>query len=559
MVSSTFFAACLLSCVALTTASPTRRAVSPYVPVPATCPSTPLVRKATGISTAEANYIKQRYQKASASLETWLKSVDSSFECGHGGWGGHGNHAKGSKAPVVALTSSGGGYRALLAGAGVIKGLDAREDLTPVGGVFQSVTYESGLSGGAWLLSSFAGNNWPTISSVQSELWEPAFQADLLVPQILLSPQAAPIYSAVAADVAAKGAAGFTPTLTDPWGRLLAYGLLLGPDGGVKDTISGITAYSNFTSHNVPYPIITALGVNTFEGLCAPLLNATQYEFHPYEFGSWDIGVEAFASAKYLGTSFSDGKPNGTCYTGYDNLGYVLGTSSNLFFTACGPIPAANTTAASSLALAEDLAELVAPGAPGVPERADFAPYPNPFHNFASSPLVSAQTELDLVDGGVSLQNNPIWPMLHRDVDVIIVNDNSADTVDNFPNGTEILTTYLVANASGLTRMPAIPSVATFVSEHLNQKPTFFGCNTPNTATIVYIPNFNYTFPSNEPTLKLQYFKNETDGMIANGVETANYGGKQDWPLCLGCGIMKKSGEKLPAGCAACFEEYCYN
>lgn len=107
--------------------------------------------------------------------------------------------------------------------------------------------------------------------------------------------------------------------------------------------------------------------------------------------------------------------------------------------------------------------------------------------------------------------------------------------------------------------MPPIPSVATFVSENLNQKPKFFGCNTNSTATIIYIPNFNYTFPSNEPTLKLQYYINETDGMIANGVKIGSYDGKKDWPLCLGCGIMKKSGEKLPAGCTACFEEYCYN
>ena len=568
MVSS-LFAACLASCAALTTASPISRAASGYSPIQATCPSTQLVREATGISDAESSYIEQRYQKASQALESWLKSVDESFECGRGGWGssdGHGEWGSSDrhgKAPVVALTSSGGGYRAMLTGGGVIKGFDGREAVTTgVSGIYQALTYEAGLSGGSWLLSSIAGNNYPTISSLQTNLWETALQNSIVVPQILLSPQAAPIYSAVEADIQAKGAAGFESSVIDAWGRLLSYGLLYGADGGVQDTISGIASSSNFTSYNAPYPVITALGVDRLiNGVCIPQVNATQYEFHPYEFGSWDAGVDAFVVSEYLGTSFSDGQPEGSCITHYDQLGYVLGTSSNVFGSICGPVPAENSTAATSLALVEDLAELAAPGQPGVPEMGIFGLYPNPFHNFPSSAHVSAQATLELVDGGVGVgfQGNPIWPFIHREIDVIIVNDNSADTAGNFPNGSEILHTYEAAVAADLTRMPIIPSVATFVSEGLNQKPTFFGCNTNDTATIIYIPNFNYTFPSGEPTLKIQYFKNETDGMIANGVEIANYGGKANWPLCMGCGIMKKSAKKLPDGCSDCFEEYCFN
>ena len=563
MVSSSILAAGLLSYAALTTASPLRRAVSPYAPIPATCPSTPLVRAAIGISGAESNYIGQRYQKASQALESWLKSVDESFEIqdSQGGWSDWGGKGK---APVLALTSSGGGYRATLSGAGVVKGFDSREaNKTGVSGIYQALTYHAGLSGGSWLLSSIAGNDYPTISSLQANLWDKTLQSSLLVPQILLSPQAAPIYSAVEADVQAKRAAGFELSIIDSWGRLLSYALLYGTDGGVMDTMSGIASTSNFTAYNAPYPIITALGSNRLiDGTCIPQPNATQYEFHPYEFGSWDDGVDAFVVSEYLGTSFSNGIPSGTCITHYDQLGYVLGTSSNVFGAVCGPVPAANSTAASSLTLVENLAELVAPGQLGVPESEIFGLYPNPFQNYPSSSLVSAQPTLELVDGGVGVgfQGNPIWPFINRDnVDVIIVNDNSADTTGNFPNGTEILHTYQAAAAAGLTRMPVIPSVATFVSEHLNQKPTFFGCNTNDTATIIYIPNFNYTFPSGEPTSKIQYYKNETDGMIANGVVIANYGGKADWPLCLGCGIMKKSGGALPSGCAACFDEYCFN
>lgn len=452
----------------------------------------------------------------------------------------------------------------MLAGAGVIKGFDGREEnKTGVSGIYQALTYEAGLSGGSWLLSSIAGNGYPTISSLQTNLWEPQLQASLLVPAILLSTAAAPVYAAVEADIQAKANAGFQPSVIDPWGRVLSYALLYGTDGGAMDTMSGIASSANFTAYTAPYPVITALGSNlNIDGTCIPLPNATQYEFSPYEFGSWDAGVDAFVSSEYLGTSFSDGKPaTDTCITHYDQLGYVLGTSSNVFGAICSAIPALNTTNATSAALIEDFAELVAPGAPGIPEMDLFGLYPNPFYKYPTSSLVSGVKTLELVDGGVGIgyQGNPIWPFLHREVDVIIVNENSADTLDNFPDGTEIFHTYEAAVAAGLTRMPVIPPNTTFVAKHFNQKPTFFGCNSADTATIIYIPNFNYTFPSNEPTAKIQYYKNETDGMIANGVVTANYGGKADWPLCLACGIMKKSEEKLPAGCTACFAEYCYN
>lgn len=142
---------------------------------------------------------------------------------------------------------------------------------------------------------------------------------------------------------------------------------------------------------------------------------------------------------------------NGTCIQNYDNLGYVLGTSSNLFNEACEPIPPINTTTNGFTGLAEDL-EALLDQVHATLTRDEYAVYPNPFHNYNHSSLVSAQTELDLADGGEALQNNPIWPLLHREVDVIIVNDNSADTSNNFPNGSEILTTYVQSLSAGLTR-----------------------------------------------------------------------------------------------------------
>ena len=468
---------------------------SPYAPTTATCPTTPLVRPATGLSSSETNYLANRKPKANAGLTSWLQKTNPDFGT--------------NVLPTIALTTSGGGYRSLLSGAGVIQGFDARDSNVGTSGIFQGLTYEAGLSGGAWLLSSLAGNNYPTISSLRDSLWETAFQDSLLLPDNLLTGLA---YAAVTNDIKAKNAAGFPPTLTDPYGRLLSYQLLKGLDGGVTDRLSGIATLSNFSAYNVPYPIIASLGVKTNEGQCLPGPNATVYELTPYEFGSWSQGVQAFTQTAYLGTALSNGVPtNKACTQNYDNLGYVLGTSSNLFNELCASVPSATNLNNSLVA---DLAAIVLT-AHELATRDEYAVYPNPFYNYAQSSLVESQTDLFLVDGGEALQNNPIFPLLQpaRGVDAIIVNDNSADT-NNFPNGSEILTTYVQSLNAGLTKMPFIPSVDTFMGEGLNKRPTFFGCNDSSKVTIVYLPNVNYTFPSNEPTAKVQYEKSETIGML---------------------------------------------
>jgi lysophospholipase len=77
--------------------------------------------------------------------------------------------------------------------------------------------------------------------------------------------------------------------------------------------------------------------------------------------------------------------------------------------------------------------------------------------------------------------------------------------------------------------MPVIPPVATFIAEHLNQRPTFFGCNDASQTTFIYLPNYNYTYPSSQSTAKLEYLKVETDGVIANGVQIASKGRACVW------------------------------
>lgn len=262
-----------------------------------------------------------------------------------------------------------------------------------------------------------------------------------------------------------------------------------------------------------------------------------------------------------MGSSISNGVPidPSTCTANYDNIGYIFGTSSDVFNSLAGGVcfvPPVET--ADILGVLEGIIATVE--APSVQDL--FGVFPNPFFRYPQSPKVARQPQLTLSDGGQNGQNNPIWPFIQpeRNVDVLIVNDNSADTDDNFPNGTEIRQTYQNAQRFGLTKMPFIPEVNTFVSQGLNKRAAFFGCDQPDEMLIVYLPNVAYTFPSNQPTSKVQYTVSQTNRAIANGVRIATQNRNRQWPFCLACAIASKggSGAALPRGCGACFDEYCF-
>ena len=162
-----------------------RQALTPYAPVTATCPNSALVRPANSLSAGESSFVSRRNTKARKALSSWLGS--------QGHYGTYDN----SNSAVLGFTSSGGGYRSLLCSAGVVQGFDARDSNTGVSGIYQALTYQSGLSGGSWFLSSLAANNWPTVTSLKTGLWEQAFQNSLLLPANLLSPQDDAVYAAV--------------------------------------------------------------------------------------------------------------------------------------------------------------------------------------------------------------------------------------------------------------------------------------------------------------------------------------------------------------------------
>ena len=114
------------------------------------------------------------------------------------------------------------------------------------------------------------------------------------------------------------------------------------------------------------------------------------------------------------------------------------------------------------------------------------------------------------------------------------------------------------AKARNLTKIPDIPPLESFAANNLTMRAQFFGCNEPNTTTIIWLPLVSYTSPpSNINTFSLRLDKATIDNLIRNGNLIATQNDEPDWPICLGCAIVVKSSKSLPPKCEACLQKYC--
>lgn len=312
--------------------------VSAYAPQMLPCPSDgPLIRQATSLSEEEANWLLQRRNNTVAPMRGFLRrlnltglDVESYF---------NGISEDATLLPNIGMAFSGGGYRALMNGAGALAAFDNRtaESLKPghLGGLLQASTYVSGLSGGSWLVGSYFLNGFKSVQDILGEsvndgaLWQ--FDMPITKGPLEGMSETAEYLTGILDDTRAKHEAGFNTSLTDVWGRALSFQLVSPADGGPSSRFSSIKSNDMFAAGGIPMPIIVADGRNPDELSVGG--NATVYEINPWEFGTFDPTAFAFAPLEYLGTSYSEGKPNpaGRCVKGFDNSGYIMGTSSTLF------------------------------------------------------------------------------------------------------------------------------------------------------------------------------------------------------------------------------------
>ncbi|TLS28385.1 hypothetical protein PpBr36_01928 [Pyricularia pennisetigena] len=560
-----------------------------YAPVSESCPTQgPTVRSAaSGLSAEETAWLVNRRKNTVKPMADFLARANiQDFNASD-----YVSRFQGeiSSLPNIALAFSGGGYRALLNGAGFIKAADDRTPGTTepggIGGLLQASTYMSGLSGGSWLLGSVFNNNFSTIGQLQENpnVWKfdhsifggPKTSGNAIKKII----DSASYWKDIIGDVDKKKKAGFSTSITDYWGRALSYQLIDAANGGDQYLFSSIAQTPDFQMGNSPFPIIVANGRKPDSVIIS--LNSTVFEFNPFELGTWDPTTSGFAPLSYVGSDFEGGvvPSSGKCVRGLDQSSFIMGTSSSLFNAILLRIEQ-NNTGNNFPSVPESLVKLVKAIAPSIQaENRDVATWkPNPFFGFHAETAggIASSAELSLVDGGLDGQNIPLQPLIQpaRQVDVIYAIDSSADTTSSWPNGTSILHTFRRSQSpmGNGVQFPAVPDANSFVNLGLNNRPTFFGCNTTafegsqTPPLVVYMPNAPYSAFSNATTFTMKYEEQRRDSIIANAFDGATQGlGSLDkeWPACVACAALHRSMLRtktdIPAQCQSCFSRYCWD
>lgn len=550
-----------------------------YAPGQVDCPDKSLVRAASDISDEEKEWIEGRNKITNENLIKFLENCDmKDFDAE--------KFVKNTSKPItIGLSFSGGGYRAMLNGAGQLSALDNRTDGASdaaLGGLLQASTYLTGLSGGSWLVGTIALNNFTSVQKIlkDGDIWDLEHSIVNYGGWNVLSTYN--YYKSISDDLNAKEDAGFEVSLTDTWARALSHQFFAELDDfGASLTWSGIRDMDPFKKYEMPFPIVVADGRTPGTQIISS--NSSVFEFNAFEMGSWDPSLYQFSEVKYIGTDVDDGEStNGTCIGGFDNAGYVLGTSSSLFNQFVLQI---NTTS-----LSETVQNIISHFLDKVSDAEDdVAIYkPNPFYKTDEAAVKSIvkNDTLYLVDGGEDLQNVPLHPLIQpqRNVDVIFAYDNSADTNESWPNGASLVATYerqFLEQGNG-TIFPHVPDVNTFLNLNLTARPTFFGCDAKNLTSllsdtsdkdsvfdsplVVYTANRPFSYWSNTSTYKLDYEDNEKKGIIQNGYEAASRLNRtldDEWAACVGCAIIRREQERngieQSDQCKSCFNKYCWN
>ncbi|KAI3405686.2 plb1 [Candida oxycetoniae] len=555
--------------------------LNPYSPINVTCPSHSIVREANGLSTGEKDYILSRQELTNRNLIDFLSNRAnlSDFDSEH-----FINENSRDHNITIGLAFSGGGYRAMLSGAGSLLALDNRfedSNTNGLGGLLQSTTYLSGLSGGSWLVGSLVLNNWISVQELfngSANMWN--LEDSFLNPNSLSAAELAKYYLGVGTAVDAKNQAGFKTSLTDLWGRVLSHQFFDDSSGGVNVTWSGVRNFSTFEDHSMPYFFVVANGKVTSN----PEIDQNStfiVEMSAYELGNFDNSLKSFVDIEYLGSNIENGESS-QCVKNFDNGGFLMGTSSSLFNQIFMNLSGYDVGMLIRPVVETVLSDLT-------DDKTDVAIFePNPFYEstYGSIESVGNNRTLTLVDGGENGQNVPFYPLIQKDrnVDVIFAFDNSADTQENWPNGTSFVETYkwqFTDQGKG-TPFPFVPDVKTYLNKGLGEKPIFFGCNASSLSPlikwhgvdernetdiplVVYVSSNHQSYLSNFSTFKLSYDNAEKFGTIQNGYEVVtskNLTDDTEWATCVGCAIIRRQqdrlGEKPSQECERCFKRYCW-
>lgn len=188
-----------------------------YAPVHGACPEDrPRIRSGSTLSSEETSWLKARREKTIPALKEFFGRVDINEFDALSYIESHVSNS--SSLPNIGIAISGGGFDAFMNGAGALKAFDNRTEGAAtkgqLGGLLQSATYVSALSGGSWLLASVFVNNFTAVSTLQENLWD-FTSANVLVGPASMNP--IQFWGNITAQVKAKEEAGFVTSSPDFW------------------------------------------------------------------------------------------------------------------------------------------------------------------------------------------------------------------------------------------------------------------------------------------------------------------------------------------------------
>lgn len=563
--------------------------VGSYSPYEVACPEYSLTRGSDSISNREQIWVENRHKKTNDALKAYLENSGLDYDS---------EIFENDDPPNIAVALSGGGCRALLTGAGELSALDNRTaDEGSLGGVLQSTTYLAGLSGSSWTVALLALQGFVSVDEVIYEnpydIWNLTLTRGLVnisqavglgidvarndYEEVLthLNYWNYPEGQGISTDLEDKRKAGFNVTSVDAWGRGLAHQYFARGKHNWFDgvTWSDIQKTDEFSQHDMPFPIVTALvrypGSLDY-GLYSPIV-----EFNPFETGSFDKSIYTFHDTRYLGSEVDDGIPDGQCVNGFDQASWVYGTSSALFnlFLNTLVCPKCKLNLLLKFVLRRFLLSMSE-------KQQDVAILrPNPFKNsqYAASTALKSNDTLYLIDGGLGGELLPTSNLMvhQRKLDVLFAFDNNGPA---FPNGLSLINTYerQFLDEGESTICPYVPGESTFGFFNLTTRPTFFGCDASNQTSlakegvlppiVVYLANRPFEYMSNVSTLKLTFDDHEKKGMVQNGYDIAtrmNSTLDENWATCVGCAMISRAeyrgGIEQSEVCKKCFRKYCWD
>ncbi|POR33649.1 Lysophospholipase [Tolypocladium paradoxum] len=392
------------------------------------------VRVSTDLCDEEKEYLARRRRVALVALAKYLGLEEKDIHP--------------DDVPTVAMCGSGGGLRALIAGTGSL--LATEED-----GLFDCVTYMSGVSGSCWLqtlyLSSFTKGS---ISALLEHLKARASTHIAYPPVAFHSLSSLPTSKYLLSGLVEK-------LKGDPkadFGLVDIYGLLLGarylvPKGelGVDDRDFKLSNQREYVKLGQrPMPIYTAVrheipdldadgAVASEEAKAKAKQEAwfQWYEITPYEFFCEELGAGIPTWA--MGRKFEDGKdlpPENGFHLPEIRVPLLLGIFGSAFCATLSHYYREIRPLVQSLAGFGTIDEMVSERDDDLSKvhPIDPARIPNfAYHMYDKLPKTAPKSiyeheYIQLMDAGMS-NNLPIYPLLRpgRDVDVLIVFDASAD------------------------------------------------------------------------------------------------------------------------------------